>query len=81
MSKRIKQNYTDRSVNTFTTGQPRGSLPNFDVSITTPDKSQHRPTELHLDFFQGGKRRRLNFDGRQARTLHEVLNRHFSQVD
>lgn len=77
MCKRIKQNLNNKMAKTFTTGQPQGNLPNFDVSLTTPSNGQHRPTELRLDFVQGGKRRRLTFDGRQARTLHEVLNRHF----
>lgn len=78
MCKRIKQNYNNGRANTFTTGQPRGDRPNFDVSVSSPSNGQHRSTELRLDFFQGGKRRRLTFDGRQARTLHEVLDRHFS---
>lgn len=78
MCKRIKQNTSNRRVKTFTTGQPRGDRPNFDVSISSPADGQHRATELRLDFFQGGKRRRLTFDGRQARTLNEVLNRHFN---
>lgn len=81
MSKRIKQEYNSRNVQTFTSGQPRGKLPNFDVSIVSYNKDQHLPTELRLDFFQGGKRRRQSFDGRQARTLFEVLSRHFNQID
>ena len=81
MSKRIKQNFVDRRVTTFTTGTPRGNLPNFDVSITSPENvSQHRPTELTLKFVSGGKNRTLVFDGRQSRTLYEVLSRHFEQL-
>lgn len=78
MCKRIKQDFFDGKVNTFTTGQPRGGLPNFDVSVLSPSHGQHRATELRLDFVRNGRRQRLDFDGRQARTLFEVLSRHFS---
>jgi len=81
MSKRINQNTESGSVNTFTTGTPRGSLPNFDVNITSPDSGRHRPTELSINYEQNGRRRTVSFDGRNARTLYEVLVRHFDVVD
>lgn len=81
MSKRIKQNFDNGMVNTFTKGTPRGNLPNFDVSISSPANGQHRPTELTISFEQSGRRRNLNFSGRNSRTLYEVLSRHFNKVD
>jgi hypothetical protein len=80
MSKRINQQFENGRVNTFTTGNPRGSLPNFDVSISSPANGQHRPTELSFDFEQGGRRRKFTLNGRNSRTLYEVLSRHFSEV-
>lgn len=81
MSKRINQRFENNSVNTYTTGTPRGNLPNFDVMVTSYSQSQHRPTTLSLDFEQKGKKYNFDFDGRNARTLYEVLTRHFEQVD
>ena len=83
MCKRINQNIKNGKIRTFTTGTPQGTLPNFDVSITSGESPRsHRRTELKLDFMNdNGKRSRFTLNGRNARTLYEVLSRHFSEFD
>jgi hypothetical protein len=80
MCKRINQTFESGKITTFTTGNPQGSLPNFDVTISSPAHGQHRSTDMTIEFEQGGRRRRLSFNGRNARTLYEVLSRHFEEV-
>ena len=76
MCKRINQYVENGRVNTSTTGFPQGGRPNFDVKIESPAFGQHRSTMLTVDVgFE------MEFDGRQARTLYDVLERHFKQVD
>lgn len=81
MGKRIKQTFNNGRVSTFTTGTARGNLPNFDVSIISPANGQHRKTEFDVSTYQSGKRRKFRLNGRQARTVYEVLSRHFNEID
>ena len=78
MSKKINQNKSSNgTVTTYTTGSPRGDLPNFDVQITSPPRRFKEPTEMTVSI---GSLFSIKLDGRQARTLNEVLNRHFKKV-
>ena len=78
MCKRINQKRNSNgTIKTFTTGRPEGSLPNFDVNITSPPRHFKEPTEMT---FSVGNKLSITLDGRQARTLNEVLNRHFEKV-
>lgn len=82
MSKRIKQQFNNGRIRTFTTGNPRGNLPNFDVSVSSPAFGQHRPTKTTIDFVDdNGVTRNISFNGRQTRSLYEIFSRHFDQID
>lgn len=79
MSKRINQRINQNgTINTFTNGRTEGNLPNFDVFVETPPRNFKKSTEMLVSIGNGLT---LNLDGRQARTLNEVLSRHFDQVD
>lgn len=77
MSKRIKQKNVNGTVVTRTTGDPRGTLPNFDVSVVSHPRQSKKATEMTVDLDCV----EVSLDGRQARTLYEVLSRHFEEVD
>ena len=79
MSKKIRQRIDGNgTVSTFTTGHPRGYAGNFDVAITSPPRHFKKSTEMTVEFGDGSY---LQLDGRQARTLSEVLSRHFEEVE
>ena len=78
MSKRIKQSVDNGNVHTQTSGNPRGSLPNFDVEIFSPATSNKKGAEMTVNF-EG--RRPIRFDGRQIKTVFEVLARHFDTFE
>ncbi len=78
MSKRIKQQIESGNVRTLTTGTPRGNLPNFDVEVFSPAISNKKSAEMTVKF--EGKRA-INFDGRQIKTLFDVLTRHFDEFE
>jgi hypothetical protein len=78
MSRKIKQNKrSNGTVRTFTTGKVEGKLPNFDVEVTSPPRRFKESTEMSITI---GDKFSFVLDGRQARTLNEVLSRHFDQV-
>ncbi len=82
MSKRLQQREReDGTVVTRTSGQPRGDMPSFDVEVATPPRRSKKGTELAIRFRNNdGRQFRLTLNGRQARTLREVLDRHFDRV-
>ncbi len=78
MSKRITQRVnTNGFVETRTTGVPQGDRPNFDVEVVSPPSHYHQATTATVRFGNN----ELRLDGRQARTLSEVLSRHFEEMD
>lgn len=81
MSKRIKQTISENRIDTYTTGNPRGNLPNFDVNVTSFNPEFKKATEFNISYFQSGKRRVAKLDGRQARTIYDILDRHFAELD
>lgn len=77
--KRIEQKVMDDgTVSTRTRGTPQGDLTNFDVSLTTRPTHHKKATEFVVELSEHVK---LELTGRQAKTLREVLNRHFETVD
>lgn len=78
MSKRIKQTVDNGNVRTLTSGNARGSLPNFDVEIFSPALSNKKGAEMTINF-EG--RRPIKLDGRQIKTVFEVLSRHFDTFE
>lgn len=78
MSKRIRQNTDNGNVFTRTTGTPRGSFPNFDVEVFSPSAVSKKGAEMTIQF--EGKNA-INFDGRQIKTLYNVLSKHFNEFE
>lgn len=77
--KRITQKVLDNgAVLTRTVGEPEGELTNFNVSLLTQPPTHKKATEFTVEM-DGGLC--LKLDGRRARTLREVLNRHFDAVE
>jgi len=84
MSKRLRQTtQNDGTFVTRTSGQPRGNMPSFDVEVRSAPSAHKKGTELTVRFRneRDGKQYRVTFNGRQARTLREVLDRHFSEQE
>lgn len=80
--KRIEQRESRGRVITNTTGNPEGTRPNFDVIVNSPANGQHRPSFMNVEVQnENGSFISFQFDGRQTRTLYEVLFRHFERVD
>lgn len=76
--KRIQQKVKDNgTVETYTQGNPQGSLDSFDVRLVTSPTHHKQATEFVLELADSVT---LQLDGRKARTLLEVLNRHYDAV-
>ena len=78
MSKRIKQTVDSGNVHTRTSGVARGNIPNFDVEIFSPALTNKKGAEMTIDF-EG--RKSIKLDGRQIKTVFEVLSRHFDMFE
>lgn len=77
--KRITQKVLENgAVLTKTVGEPEGELTDFNVSLLSQPVTHKKATEFTVEM-DGGVSLRL--DGRRAKTLREVLNRHFERVD
>jgi len=82
MSKRINQrNLSNGTVVTRTGGDPRGTLPNFDVRVVSPPRHFKKPTSMIVEYEDFNGTYELELDGRQARTLYRVLSEHFDELD
>jgi hypothetical protein len=77
MSKKIRQNDFGNRVRTFTTGRPEGDRPDFNVFMESSPRYYKKGAELVIE--HNGEE--FEFDGRHARTIYDVLSRHYEAVD
>jgi membrane peptidoglycan carboxypeptidase len=74
MSKRINTfETTDGTIVTTTSGNPEGTLPNFDVRVSSPPANYKKATEMKINLGEGLT---LSLNGRQFRTLAKVCRQH-----
>jgi len=79
MSKRIRTFESNNGTLVTTTfGRPEGTLPNFDVKITSPPTNFKKATEMQINLGNGVT---INLNGRQFRTLEKICRQHSDAVD